>query len=215
MAVRIAPSLASAPLDRLGEVIVELEIAGADSIHFDVEDGSFVPVMTLGTKLIRDLRRITRLPFDVHLMMVNPEWLLPDLVRSGANRVSVHHEACLYPRRVLRQITALGAQAGLAFNPATPLPNLAYLLPYLSFIVILTTEPELPDSPFLPEMLEKVRKGKQAQGLEGIEWIVDGGVDPGNLSAVIQSGADTVVVGRAVFKGGNIDENMAALRSVS
>ncbi len=215
MAVRIAPSLASAPLDRLGEVIVELEIAGADSIHFDVEDGSFVPVMTLGTKLIRDLRRITRLPFDVHLMMVNPEWLLPDLVRSGANRVSVHYEACLYPRRVLRQIAALGAQAGLAFNPATPLPDLAYLLPYLSFIVILTTEPELPDSPFLPEMLEKVRKGKQAQGLEGIEWVVDGGVDPGNLSAVIQSGADTVVVGRAAFKDGTISENMAALRSVS
>lgn len=213
MPVRIAPSLASAPLERLGQVIGALEAAGADFIHFDVEDGSFVPVMTLGTKIILDLRKYTALPFDVHLMMVNPEWILPDLVRSGANRISVHFEACPYPRRVLRQIQALGAQAGLAFNPATPLPDLAYLKPYLSFIVILTTEPEIPDSPFLPHVLEKVRKGKQAQGLEGIEWVVDGGVTVENLPQVVQAGADTVVIGRAVFQGGKIAENMAALRS--
>jgi len=215
MPVRISPSLASAPLDRLGQVLIELETAGADSIHFDVEDGSFVPVMTLGTKIISDLRNFTSLLFDVHLMMVNPEWILPDLVRSGANRISVHYEACLYPRRVLRQITALGARAGLAFNPATPLPDLGYLLPYLSFIVILTTEPELPDCPFLPEVLEKVRKGKQVRGLEGVEWVVDGGVSLENLSQIIQAGANTVVVGRAVFKDEKIAENMAALRSIS
>jgi ribulose-phosphate 3-epimerase len=215
MPVRISPSLASAPLDRLGQVIVALATAGADYLHFDVEDGSFVPVMTLGTKIISDLRKFTSLPFDVHLMMVNPEWILPDLIRSGADRVSVHYEACLYPRRVLRQITALGAQAGLAFNPATPLPDLAYLSPYLSFILILTTEPELPDSPFLPAVLEKVRKGKQVESLEGIEWVVDGGVSAENLSQVIQVGADTVVVGRAVFQDGRIAENMAALRSIA
>jgi ribulose-phosphate 3-epimerase len=215
MPVRVSPSLASAPLDRLGQVILELETAGADSIHFDVEDGSFVPVMTLGTKIIPDLRKLTALPFDVHLMMVNPEWILPDLIRSGANRVSVHYEACRYPRRVLRRTTALGAQAGLAFNPATPLPDLAYLLPYLSFIVILTTEPEIPDSPFLPEVLQKVRNGKQAQGLEGIEWIVEGGVSQENLAEIIQSGVDTVVAGRAVFKDGKIAENMAALRAMA
>jgi ribulose-phosphate 3-epimerase len=215
MPVRISPSLASAPLDRLGQVIVELERAGADYIHFDVEDGSFVPVMTLGTKIISVLRKFTALPFDVHLMMVNPEWILPELIHSGANRISVHYEACLYPRRMLRQIAALGAQAGLAFNPATPLPDLAYLGPYLSFVVILTTEPELPDSPFLPDVLEKVRKGKQASSLEGTEWVVDGGITPENLTQVIQAGADTVVVGRAAFIDGNIAENLAALRAVS
>jgi len=201
-------------MDRLGQVVIDLEKAGADYIHFDIEDGSFVPVMTLGTKLIQDLRRYTRLPFDVHLMMVNPEWILPDIIKSGANHVSVHYEACPYPRRVLQQIASLGAKAGIAFNPATPVPDLTYLLPYLSFVVVLTTEPEASDCPFLPEILDKVRLGKQAQGLEGIEWVVDGGVSSENLSQVVAAGADTVVIGRAVFKDGKISENMAALRAV-
>lgn len=212
MSFRIAPSLASAPSDHLGEVIVELEIAGADYIHFDIEDGTFVPVMTLGTKLIADLRRYTRLPFDVHLMMGNPEWLVPELVTLGANRISVHYEACLYPRRVLRRIVSSGAEAGIAFNPATPVPDLTYLKPYLSFVLILTTEPELPDCPFLPEVLEKVRQGKQTKGLDGIEWVVDGGINSENLASVIAVGADTVVVGRSVFKENKIAENIQKLR---
>jgi len=213
MPVHISPSLAAAPLDRLGRVIQELETAGADSIHFDIEDGSFVPLMTLGTKMIPDLRPITRLPFDIHLMMVNPEWILPEIIKSGANRVSVHYEACPYPRRVLRQITSLGAAAGIAFNPSTPVPDLAYLLPHLSFVVVLTTEPEVPDCPFLPKVLEKVREGKQTKGLERLEWVVDGGVNSGNISLVISAGADTVVIGRAVFSDGKISQNMAALRA--
>lgn len=214
MPVRISPSLASAPLDRLGQVVTELETGGADYIHFDIEDGSFVPMMTLGTKMISDLRRVTRLPFDVHLMMVSPEWILPEIIHLGANRVSVHSEACPYPRRVLRQITSLGAQAGIAFNPATPIPDLSYLLPYLSFIVILTTEPEIPDCPFLPEVLDKIQEGKQAKGLERIEWVVDGGLNLENLSQVVAAGVDTVVIGRAVFQDGKILENMVALRNV-
>ena len=212
MSIHISPSMAAAPMDRLGQTVFELEKAGADSIHFDIEDGSFVPVMTLGTRIIRDLRSLTRLPFDVHLMMVNPEWILPELVAHGANRISVHYEACPYPRRVLRQIVSLGAQAGIAFNPATPLPDLAYLSPYLSFVVILTTEPEIPNCPFLPEVLDKVREGRQVQGQERIGWVVDGGVSAGNLSHIVEAGADTVVVGRAVFCEGKIFENMAALR---
>lgn len=202
-------------MNHLSQVILELEKAGADSIHFDIEDGSFVPVMTLGTRIIRDSRSLTRLPFDVHLMMVNPEWILPELVAHGANRISVHYEACSYPRRVLRQIVLLGAQAGIAFNPATPLPDLQYLSPYLSFVVILTTEPEIPDCPFLPKVLDKVREGRQVQGQEGFEWVVDGGVTAENISHIVEAGADTVVVGRAVFSEGKIFENMAALRAAA
>jgi ribulose-phosphate 3-epimerase len=171
--------------------------------------------MNLGTKLITDLRPLTNLPFDVHLMMRNPEWIIPELVASGADRISVHYEACPYPRRVLRTITDLGADAGLAFNPATPLPDLAYLLPYLVFIVILTTEPEVPDCPYLPEILEKVRRGKSQPSLKDLEWVVDGGVSPDNIKEVIQAGADTVVVGRSAFQEDQISKNIAALREMA
>ena len=215
MSLRIAASLASAPMDRLGQVIEELETAQVDLIHFDIEDGSFVPAMTLGTKIVADLRPLTKLPFDVHLMMVNPEWLLPDLVDFGAQRISVHFETCLYPRRVLRQIVSLGAQAGIAFNPATELPDLRYLLPYLSYVVILTTEPEIPDCPFLPEILDKVRLGKGVPSLGKLDWVADGGIKPENLADVVQAGVDTVVVGRSVFAQGKITENVRRLRAAA
>lgn len=215
MPVKIAPSLAAAPLHRLQQVLQELESAGADQIHFDLEDGSFVPMMTLGAKLIPDLRLYSELPFDVHLMMVNPEWILPEIIRGGANRVSVHYEACAYPRRVLRQISSLGALPGIAFNPGTSIPDVSFLFPYLSFIVVLTTEPEVPDCPFLPEALEKVRRGKQDETMKGIEWVVDGGINIDNISQVRSAGADTLVIGRSVLKDGKIAQNMASLRNAA
>lgn len=211
--MRIAASLASAPLQDLAQTVRLLEAAAVDLLHFDIEDGSFVPVMTLGTKLIGDLRPLTALPFDVHLMMVHPEWLLADLARMGANRISVHLEACPYPRRTLRMITDLGMSAGLAVNPATPVPDLAYLAPYLSFVLVLTTEPELPDSPFLPAVLEKVRLGVSAAHTQALDWVVDGGIRPENIDQVAKSGADTVVVGRALFSGASIAENMRLLKA--
>jgi ribulose-phosphate 3-epimerase len=211
--VYIAASLASAPLDLLRETLKELEQAPIDALHFDIEDGTFVPCMTLGTKLIGDLRPYTRLPFDVHLMMHNPEWLLPDLARMGANRISVHFEACPYPRRILRGISSLGVAAGLAFNPSTPIPDLSYLSPYLSFVLILTTEPEVPDAPYLPESLDKLREAKSTWKGTPVEWVVDGGIDSHNLALAAQAGADAVVVGRAIFNQDRIRENIGALRA--
>lgn len=212
MTVRIAASLAAAPLDHLRAVVEQLAIARVDYLHFDVEDGSFVPMMTLGTKIIHDLRPLTGLPFDVHLMMFNPEWLIPSLVRGGAGRIAVNSEACPYPRRTLRQIAELGAVPGLAFNPATPVPPLEFLKPYLKYVILLSTEPEEPDCPFLPAVLEKLRQAKQTATLEGIEWVVDGGINAENLEEVIRAGADTAVIGRSVFQGGKIVENLARLR---
>jgi ribulose-phosphate 3-epimerase len=211
--LRIAASLASAPLDHLSQVISELEHAGVDEIHFDVEDGTFVPMISLGIKIIGDLRSSTNLPFDVHLMMTDPEWILPEVVKRGANRISIHYEACAYPRRTLREITSLGVQAGIAFNPSTPLPELSYLLPYLSFVVILTTEPEKGSGPFLMEILRKICVGKNKTGGDDFEWVVDGGVRPEYIQEIAASGANTVVVGRAIFEGGRIAGNVAALRA--
>ncbi len=210
--MHISASLASAPLQQIKYTVKELEAAGVDFLHFDIEDGTFVPCMTLGTKLISDLRSCTELPFDIHLMMTNPEWLIPDLASMGVSRISVHYEACPYPRRVLRKIAALGISAGLAFNPATPVPDIRYLSPYLSFALVLTTEPEVPDSPFLPQILEKVRIGKAALSGSHLEWVVDGGVRADNLGQVALAGTDTVVVGRSLFIGKSIEENMETLR---
>lgn len=214
MVAKISPSLAAAPQDRLGEAVRALEQGGADYIHIDIEDGVFVPVMTLGAKLIPDLRPLTGLPFDVHLMMVNPEWILPELVKNGADRIAVHLEACPYPRRTLGMIDALGAVPGLALNPITPLPDLSYLLPFLKFIILLSTEPDTRGTAFLPEVLEKLRQGRQTPGLEDVEWVIDGGVGPDNLAAVIRAGADTVVIGRAVFKNDAVASNLKEFREI-
>ena len=211
-AVKLAPSLASAPIDRLGTVITELNESGVDYIHFDVEDGSFTPVMTLGTKIIKDLRPLSKLPFDVHLMMVNPEWILPELKVFGADRVAVHYEACPYPRRILRQIADLGIVPGLAFNPATAIPEIGYLKPYLDFIILLSTEPEQPDCPFIPDTLDKLIAGKKQTGLGDIEWVVDGGVNDSNIKEVAASGANTVVIGRGAFEGGDLKGNIRQFR---
>lgn len=212
MPVKISPSLAAAPLDRLGESVRILEDAEVDYIHIDIEDGSFVPVMTLGTKLIPDLRPLTKIPFDVHLMMVDPEWILPQLVEDGADRIAVHLEACPYPRRTLRLIEELGAVPGLALNPVTPMPDLRYLIPYLKYIILLSTEPELRGSPFLPEILEKLATARQMPEMDTIEWVIDGGVTLETLPDVVKAGADIVVVGRSTFKGESIKENILGMR---
>ena len=214
MTVKIAPSLAAAPLDRLGDVVFELDQAGVDYIHIDVEDGSFTPVMTLGTKIISDLRPYTNLPFDVHLMMQNPEWILPALVDYGADRIAVHLEACPYPRRSLGLIHRLGAVPGIALNPVTPLSDLSYLAPFLQFVILLTTEPEDGQMPFIPEILEKLRTGKQHPRLESLEWVIDGGVNLNNLAEIAEAGADTVVVGRSTFRDGDIQGNIRQMKNL-
>jgi len=211
MKVKISVSIASAPLVDIEKTIKILEQSKIDYLHFDVEDGCFVPALTLGTKIIEDLRHVSSLPFEVHLMVKNPEWLIDDVIKKGANRIAIHYEACLYPRRVLQRITSLGVAAGIAINPATPLPDLRFLLPYLDFILILSTEPERDNPLFLHTVLDKVRNGKSGD-LKNVEWVVDGGVSPDNITEIINAGADTVVVGRSVFKDGKIRENIAALR---
>ena len=210
--IRIAPSLAASSQLNLKQTIEDLEKAGADIIHFDIEDGNFLPVMTLGVRMVKDLRPLTKLPFDVHLMMNSPEWLIPELKEMGADMISVHFEACLYPRRTLGMIHQAGMQAGLAFNPATPLPPLKHYLPFLSFVLILTTEPEVYTATYLPSVLEKVIEGKKQPGLEKVKWEVDGGFVLDNILDAKHAGADIIVTGRGVFADNQIHSNLKHLR---
>lgn len=213
--IRISPSVAAAPLDSLERLVGELEQAGADSLHIDLEDGTFVPgVMNLGTRIISELASLTRLPLDVHMMVREPERMLPAVVAAGAAQVSFHFEASPYPRRILRMIKDQGLTSGLAFNPKTPVPDLTYLMPLLDFIDILTTEPELPDWPFLPATLEKVRALDGLRTQAGASYLiqVDGGISIENASEAARAGADILVAGRAVFGGGSIIDNLQELR---
>jgi ribulose-phosphate 3-epimerase len=213
--VRIAPSIVSASLIHIEETVRILELAKADMIHFDIEDGCFVPMINLGTRIIQDLRPITHLPFDVHLMMLNPEWILPGLAHYGINRVAVHYEACPYPRRTLGLINQYGMKAGLAFNPKTQVPPLQHLLPFLSFVLILTTEPEAELCSYLPSVLEKVRIGKSQEGLSGIEWVIDGGITAENAHEAVHAGADVLVAGRGIFQNGAVLENIQRINAAA
>ncbi len=212
--VKIAPSLVSAPIAHLSDAVKDLEKAGADILHFDLEDGNFVPVMSLGVNVVKALRPLTNLPFDVHLMINNPEWIIPTLSEIGVQMVSVHFEACPYPRRTLGLIHQAGIRAGLAFNPKTPLPDLAHYLPFLAFVLILTTEPEAQECTYLPSVLSKVAEGKNQKGLEQIQWEVDGGFTAENIADANRVGADIVVSGRGVFRENRISENIKKMKAI-
>lgn len=210
--IRIAPSIASGPQSHLADTILQLEEAGADFIHFDIEDGHFVPEMNIGIKMIKELRKLTDLPFDVHLMVSNPEWLIPRIIDFGADWISVHYEACPYPRRTLGLIQTNGVKAGLALNPKTPLPDITYFKDLLSYMLILTTDPEVDDCLYLPSVLEKVKTGKALPAFKGILWEVDGGFSIDNISDALEAGADIVVSGRGVFRDGEISNNIQKMK---
>ncbi|MGV8026278.1 MAG: ribulose-phosphate 3-epimerase [Anaerolineaceae bacterium] len=211
--VKISPSIASTSFLDLADTVKRLEKAGVDSIHFDIEDGSFVKEMRLGLKIIQDLRAITTLPFDVHLMMVDPEWVIPVLARIGIELLSVHYEATEYPRRILGIIHDAGMKAGLAFNPKTEVPDLSIYFPYLYFVNILTTEPEVKDCAYLPYVLEKVICIKKNENMKNLICEVDGGFTPENVHDAIAVGADIVVSGRGVFLNGDLEKNIRMLKS--
>ena len=210
--IKIASSLAASSQINLKATIEDLIRAKVDIIHFDIEDGNFVPVMNIGLRMIRDLRPLTSLPFDIHLMTTNPEWMIPSLKDWGADMVSVHYEACPYPRRILGLIHQLGMLAGLAFNPATPIPPLKHYLPFLSYVLVLTTEPELRSDTYLPSVLDKVVEGRKQPGLEKIKWEVDGGFTDETIHDAKRAGADIVVSGRGVFGDNQILLNVQNLR---
>lgn len=215
-AFEILPSLVSAPLLSLGESLAQLRSAGVEKLHIDIEDGHFVPVMNLGTRFIEELRG-SGFFLDVHLMVSNPEEIIPLAARLGANAISFHLEASLYPRRHLSAIRSLGVQAGLALNPQTPLPDLDYLGDRLESLLILTSEPEEPDSPFIPAVLDKIRQARQwaAQAAPGLAIYADGGVNAENLGAALAAGASGVVVGRALFGGAGPKTNLEHFRKAA
>jgi ribulose-phosphate 3-epimerase len=215
MTIRIAPSILSADFARLGDEIAMCVAGGADWIHIDVMDGCFVPNLTYGAKVIETVRRLTKLPLDVHLMVVEPEKYFDDFVKAGASGLTIHAEATPHLHRQLTRIRELGCRAGVALNPATPLDAVSEVVPELDLLLIMTVNPGFGGQSFIEYSVDKVRRARlmldQAESDAALE--VDGGIGRDTIERVWGAGADTFVAGNAIFASRDPRAEIGALRA--
>jgi ribulose-phosphate 3-epimerase len=199
--IEIAPSILASNFAKLAEEVRAVEQGGADVLHVDVMDGHFVPNISIGIPVVASLRKATRLPLDVHLMIEQPESYIADFVRAGADRVLIHQEATVHLDRALAMIREHGAQAGAVINPATPVAMLSEVLDKVDTVLVMSVNPGFGGQKFIPGSIEKIRQLNQwrARYNASFRIEVDGGVDLGNLVELAQAGANTFVAGTSIF----------------
>jgi len=213
--IKIAPSILSADFSRLGEEIAAVEAAGCDYIHVDVMDGHFVPNLTLGPPVIKSIRKVTKLPLDVHLMIDPAQPHLEAYADAGADIITVHVEADRHLDRSLQMIRGFGKKAGVTLNPATPASSLRHVIDAVDLILVMSVNPGFGGQSFIRSQLDKIREIKEMIGNRDIELEVDGGVNADTAADVIAAGANVLVAGSAVFNDGDYAANIATLRKAA
>jgi ribulose-phosphate 3-epimerase len=201
MTVRLAPSILAADFARLGEQVATVEQAGADLIHVDVMDGHFVPNITMGPLVVKALKRVTKLPLDVHLMISDPDRYIEAFVSAGASCVTVHAETSPHLHRTLTRIRELGARAGVAINPSTPVGAIAEVTAYIDQVLVMSVNPGFGGQSYIPESGAKIARVRALLNAAGshADIEVDGGVDHTNAAALVAAGATILVAGVAIF----------------
>ena len=213
--ILIAPSILSADFARLGDEVAAVERAGADLLHIDVMDGHFVPNLTVGPPIVEALKKVTKLPLDVHLMITNADAFIPEFAEAGADYLTVHVEACPHLHRTIQSIKERGVKAGVTLNPATPIHWLQEILPEVDLVLVMSVNPGFGGQKFIPSVLNKVTAARAI--LDRIKspalLEVDGGIKADNASRVVAAGATVLVAGSAVFSSRDYAATIAALRA--